>query len=313
MDTQTGTENIGPLLARANLLRIRGQWVDAAEACAEVLRLSPHNPTAHSLLGDIYQDQGRPEEARHWYHLALEVNPGSEADRAKLARTEEMLEARQQRAEWQAIIEGTRRPVAGGLLVREMIQRVGAIAGAVLCGVILVAATLVTVSEQGTTANEDVGRPSTLLRARVPRPLLPETGAERDLLSRISSSSRMALAQPVRLTLDPRSNTARLRVVLPARARERLTTPSFRARVLREAYRMAYVVHQAAPTLALIDLYVLGPVIQPSGATENALLFVGSVVPKSVWQDPDAVPQDRIEAVFGEIAPPWWSSDLRTP
>src|SRR3954471_23342550 len=90
----------GPLLARANLLRMRGQWGPAAELCAEVLRTDPRNPTAHSLLGDIYQDQGRPEEAQHWYQLALEMNPGSEADQAKLTRAEETLEARRQRAEW---------------------------------------------------------------------------------------------------------------------------------------------------------------------------------------------------------------------
>src|SRR5947209_13813277 len=70
----------GPMLARANLFRMRGQWAEAADLCVEVLRADPTNANAHSLLGDIYQDQGSAEEARHWYHLALELNPASEAD-----------------------------------------------------------------------------------------------------------------------------------------------------------------------------------------------------------------------------------------
>src|SRR5687768_5713148 len=89
-----GGDADGPVLSRANLLRMRGQWAEAAEQCVDVLRRDPGSPAAHSLLGDIYQDQGRPEEARHWYQLALVLNPGSVADRAKLARAEETLDAR---------------------------------------------------------------------------------------------------------------------------------------------------------------------------------------------------------------------------
>src|SRR5205823_10007351 len=69
--------SIDALLARANLLRMRGQWADAVERCTEALRADPHNPAAHSLLGDIYENQGRVDKAIHWYQLALEQNPES--------------------------------------------------------------------------------------------------------------------------------------------------------------------------------------------------------------------------------------------
>ena len=81
---------------------MRGRWDEAASLCAEALRLDPRNASAHSLLGDIHENQGNLEEALHWYALALELHPGSDADTAKSARVQELLEARQRRAEWQA-------------------------------------------------------------------------------------------------------------------------------------------------------------------------------------------------------------------
>jgi len=72
-------------LASANLLRVRKQFEEAEKRCVEVLRADPNNVHAHSLLGDIYRDQGRLEDAREWYQMALDLNPSSRADREKLA------------------------------------------------------------------------------------------------------------------------------------------------------------------------------------------------------------------------------------
>jgi hypothetical protein len=69
---------------------MRGQWAEAIERCTEALRLDPHSGAAHSLLGDIYENQGRLDKASHWYQLALEQNPDSIADKAKLARVREL-------------------------------------------------------------------------------------------------------------------------------------------------------------------------------------------------------------------------------
>ena len=74
------------LLAQANLLRVRGQWEGAAEACMAALRLAPDSASANSLLGDIYENQGRYEAAAQWYEMALDANPDSPADRLKLDR-----------------------------------------------------------------------------------------------------------------------------------------------------------------------------------------------------------------------------------
>jgi len=79
------SSNLEIALAAANLLRVRGSYSEAERRCIEVLRADPNNVHAHSLLGDIYRDQGRFEDARQWYQMALDLNPRSRPDREKLA------------------------------------------------------------------------------------------------------------------------------------------------------------------------------------------------------------------------------------
>lgn len=74
------------LLAQANLLRMRGCWEEAVANCMAALRLAPDSPSAQSLLGDIYENQGRFDDAVQWYRMALDANPDSPADRLKLDR-----------------------------------------------------------------------------------------------------------------------------------------------------------------------------------------------------------------------------------
>jgi len=47
-DAQAGAE-----LARANLLRLRGDYLAAEAECLKVLRQFPNNAGAHTLLGEI--------------------------------------------------------------------------------------------------------------------------------------------------------------------------------------------------------------------------------------------------------------------
>jgi hypothetical protein len=79
-------DDVYALLSAANLARMRGRWDEAIDKCAEALRLDPNNSTAHSLVGDIYQDQGRKEEAIQWYQMALDLDPDNTADRVKIDR-----------------------------------------------------------------------------------------------------------------------------------------------------------------------------------------------------------------------------------
>ena len=86
--TSTGAQRLPALLSEANLFRMRARWLDAENRCIEALRLDPSNVDGHSLLGDIYRDQGKLDEAAQWYQLALDLNPASLGDKAKLAEVD---------------------------------------------------------------------------------------------------------------------------------------------------------------------------------------------------------------------------------
>jgi hypothetical protein len=81
-------------LAEANLARMRGHWEEAEACCIDVLRLDPSNLEAHSLLGDLYRDQDRLDDAAQWYRLALDINSNSTVDQAKLKSVEREMERR---------------------------------------------------------------------------------------------------------------------------------------------------------------------------------------------------------------------------
>lgn len=72
-------------LARANVLRIRGDWKGAADVCLGILKRFPNNATAHTLLGDIHAEGGDLKQAASWYEMALDLNTDSKADQEKLA------------------------------------------------------------------------------------------------------------------------------------------------------------------------------------------------------------------------------------
>lgn len=74
---------IHTLLAQANLHRIRKEWTQGIDCCVVVLRAQPANQTAHVVLGDIYRDQRRLDEAIQWYQMAVELRPNP-TDEAKL-------------------------------------------------------------------------------------------------------------------------------------------------------------------------------------------------------------------------------------
>ena len=79
-----------PLLARANLFRLRGQWDEAIAVCTEALQHAPHSPTAHALLGEIYEAQNKWEDALQWYEMAVELAPDNAADCVRLERVRQI-------------------------------------------------------------------------------------------------------------------------------------------------------------------------------------------------------------------------------
>lgn len=315
----------GLLLARAHLLRMRGQWAEAAEQCGQVLEAEPDNATAHSLLGDICSDEGRLPEARHWYQLALELNPRSKADRAKLARTEEALEAREHHDEWRAVIEGRSRPPAAELAVRESFQRVGAVAGAAICGIILILAVVAVLADRARLSADPTAPEPGRLRRPVRVPVTFHTRREQLLLAELEQLTQMAPAvlppgtgKVVDVSIDPRTQTTTLRVLLTRKARESRTTPAFREQVLRSAYGAAFQLQRASRELhevgtahRTIHVYVLGPSDADPAATSETL-FVGTLAGDLVVP-PHTITPDELMRHFGRAGTPFWSAELAVP
>lgn len=98
LTTEPGAEGsdaaIYPDLARANLLRMRGDYKQAQDVCLALLRRFPNNATANTLLGDIAAEEGDLEHAAEWYELALDLNPDSPAEQHKLQAVRQRLTER---------------------------------------------------------------------------------------------------------------------------------------------------------------------------------------------------------------------------
>ncbi len=86
---------IYPELARANLLRMRGDYAQAEEVCLKILHRFPNNASANSLLGDICAERNDLEQAAEWYELALDITPDAQAVRQKLASAKERMRQRE--------------------------------------------------------------------------------------------------------------------------------------------------------------------------------------------------------------------------
>ncbi|MEO7453713.1 MAG: tetratricopeptide repeat protein [Fimbriimonadales bacterium] len=78
-----------PEIARANLLRLKGDLDSAEKVCLAVLRRFPNNPAAHGMMGDLCFEAGKLENAKQWYEMALDLTPNDEGLRRKLKAIDE--------------------------------------------------------------------------------------------------------------------------------------------------------------------------------------------------------------------------------
>ena len=92
-------QRAGQLLSRANLLRVRGQLDDAIALVKDALLLTPGDPPACALLGDLYAAQGRPDQALPWLAMAVDAAPENLAYREKLRKLTAVRQAAVERGE----------------------------------------------------------------------------------------------------------------------------------------------------------------------------------------------------------------------
>jgi RNA polymerase subunit RPABC4/transcription elongation factor Spt4 len=88
-------------LARANLLRMRGEYKGALDQCRSILHKFPNNVSANQLLGDLCVETGDLEQAKEWYELALDIAPNHAQIQKKLNEVQQTLE----HAETEGLVE----------------------------------------------------------------------------------------------------------------------------------------------------------------------------------------------------------------
>jgi hypothetical protein len=81
----TGRDECYSALAQVNLLRVRKQFDQAVILCESVIQRWSLRADAHALLGDLYQDQGRHDDALLRYCRVLELDPTNKLNRKKMA------------------------------------------------------------------------------------------------------------------------------------------------------------------------------------------------------------------------------------
>jgi hypothetical protein len=337
---------IRTLLAEANLLRLRRQYDLATSKCVGVLRRYPNNPAAHSLLGDIYRDQGAHAEALGWYKLAVQLDPSNAADNDKIREALTYLHAPKERV-------ASRAPVWHRALTRVRARPPLGLFLGVTLGCVLIAALIALSMERGAT------RASIMDSLRVPRVVgpqdTPQPAQERSVPVRRSepparatppgeprapavysagkepapapavggenpADREQALRQAVvsaaeaeglmarveYVTVEPRDGGATLAIL----AEDVVASPDNRPIVLQKCLRIAELALAKDEALTRVTVRCAAPVPGVGGVQKVEVVFVGDVNPqelkKAAGRD---LTIDQALALF--TSPPWWHPRMR--
>jgi len=314
------------LLAQANLLRMRGCWEEAVGNCMAALRLAPDSPSAQSLLGDIYENQGRFDDAIQWYRMALDASPDSPADRLKLDR----LLQRQlptSRSERKAVTaepntQGDSPPTADSVpaprpLLRRLMQdpetalRYGALAAALLVCLVVVFAYAAAhrraaLASLGLAPYQEVKIAPVMVPSTSGPPAgsevsSPRDSAEQSVLDSLRGSRDLS-AQGITvndLQFDPRAGRVSVTIsLLPSG--NGLT----QAAVLHSALHTAQAAAAASPSATAFTLRCL----MAPGAGGTSLVFVGDLSRSALPGGGASEPDDRhVQALWTN---PWWSPQM---
>jgi hypothetical protein len=293
---RTAESDVRALLTRANLLRVRGQWEAAAEQCAQVMRLDPQYAAAHSLLGEIYDNQGHLERAIRWYEEALELNPKSVADRAKLARAKELLQARQH----------TRQRAVRSAGFSWL--RVAGVAGAIICGGIILLAVLF--AEQHPSARGEPPEAPFTHRAPTARSSVPPrwlTTQERVIGGQVALEVHAPL-ELVLFQIDPRDRSVEAGLALDLAAyRQNRVGAAFQERLLLDVYAIAHRVAQEYPGPGRVRVRVAARIVDGDGNSDFRDLLIASLLGSALSTPPGIVSGSDIPRIYENT---WWNPQI---
>ena len=306
------TREVYSLLAQGNLLRIRGCWDESVESCMAALRLAPESSSAQSLLGDIYENQGRYDDAAQWYRMALDVNPNSPADRMKLDLLQQL------RRDPKTIdIASPVLPNSGGLvkIVRnpEVALRLSS-AAAVFLLFLVVGLAYVSAHRHGSYKAFGLPRPPDLQlqpvvvsadpAASASLPSAPHDPAEQSLLDSLRNSTDLKAQGIVIIDVasDPRSSQIGLTfgIAAPSQGITRAYIQQLAVRLLQSTVTIPSAL--SANSFQVRCLALSGN--SPPAAT---LVFIGDAAHSSIPTGGNALSNGHLDALFGN---PWWSSSV---
>jgi tetratricopeptide (TPR) repeat protein len=298
-----------PDIARANLLRIKGRYEEAVEVCLSILKRYPSNETAHALLGDIYADQGKLDDAIQWYELLVDLSPHNALYRAKLDNLRSL-----QAAQQSPPATTTPPPPAPAPSTRTWVYGLFGLIALILMLSAFMAGRRWSMTEASSTQplnKRDAIDATAPPRIPPPLPVPPSSTAENrgepenSLLpfSGMSvSEEQLARAISQRLNnlavwchFDPLLNRWTVRARIQAGALTRM-------RVMQEALQVALTAFEQTPSLQSLVVGILVPGTEGGDTLLMAAEFVRAALPASV-QD---LTEPQLEAIFQSVRV-WWN------
>jgi hypothetical protein len=280
---------IYPELARANLLRLRGNSQAAEKLLLTVLKRFPSNSTSQILMGDIYAERADHHQALQWYRMAKDLAPNSPGLDEKIERANREIHAEESKI-------GT-----AGLEVST--SRVPIVVIALIAGIILIvsASAFYIAGLRASRAElerlDKISKPITINNPPAPsapsndhRPPAPQTSGPSSPMTQEEAELIQAMIRTnpdlqhplAAAALDPRTSSALITALqMPDRDPAQLAA-SIGAAAL-----------SASPSLARVEIHILD-------ADQRRLVLAGTVKAES------------LSKAQGEPGTPEWASSVLT-
>ncbi|MCC6446427.1 MAG: tetratricopeptide repeat protein [Armatimonadetes bacterium] len=326
--------DVYPLLAAANLHKIRGEWEAAIQKCVEALRIYPNNVSAHSLMGDIYSQKGDIGEALQWYRMALDLKPDSPSERAKIEKLKAARDQEAARPPSEAILQAHAPEVAS---TRSLSWVRIAVAAGAACFILL--GVIAALTQWAARPSVPPIRPTSPPRprgftpalnapaAKTPQPLVappivlsPEENRANEPTGPPASSQEASLTAALR---QSRIENAIGSHVAQAQIDPRISWASIMAEyalpegvpmqeaAARETARIARAVFDTDPRITGVTVRLFSPGYSPADGGTRDPDFVADLTRAALGSaDPEQLPGDQLSALLQNI---WWNPRLDVP
>ncbi len=312
-----------PEIARANLLRMQGKYEEAVSVCRQILGRFPSNETAHALMGDIYADQGKLEDAIQWYEMLVELAPNNAVYSAKLFNLRALYAA--QIAPPPPVEIAEEKPTKAPS-PKTWAYGVGSLLVLILIASAFVAGARLSANREASSANTVAGATlpnnntlnqpqDTPNRVVIPppspsqeEPARPPTPAPSGFTGMSVQEEQVARAVsqrlnnlPVWCTVDPIRRTWQVRSSIRAGVLNR-------ERMIQETLAVANAFFSQLPDAQSVSVSLL----VPSATGEETIALTAEIPRQLVSQDLSQLSPEQLSALFQQISV-WWNPNLNLP